>query len=537
MKIVSIGDDTEFLQKTIFDLREEVDQLRMLHDISRQLLSNYNYDQIINIFFDIVKELINYNFCILYLFQENLNSFQASEFRGVDDKDLERFKPDIEIIRWVLKEGRWTNVSLPMQSESEDKDFFSILPLQGVNKNLGFLLIATNPAHNTFTQSNMNHLSFIAGQTALALENQGLYSKLRQSRDYIGNILESINNGIVIIDMADRITQLNKNATAMLGLPSADIIGFRYQEVLPGKLIKMIDEVRQRALADGFAFETLFEYSPAKDFHVPLGINSSLLLDDNADRIGTIIVFRNMFVLKELDRLRQLDELKSEFVSNVSHELRSPLSVIKSYVEAMLDQVDPVDYQTQREFLSVIDDETDRLTVLVNDLLDISRIESGNFEIDRSRIHLNEIMSIVMRAIEDKSRKHRIVADIPDKLPDLWADKDKMVQVFLNLLDNAIKFSPAGGKVVVKAGLKRKMVKCEIIDQGIGIAKKNIPRIFDKFFRVDNSDAYEIPGTGLGLPIVKHIVESHGGKISVISQPDSGSTFNIFFPFVEDKTE
>jgi signal transduction histidine kinase len=337
--------------------------------------------------------------------------------------------------------------------------------------------------------------------------------------------------------MADRITQLNKNATAMLGLPSADIIGFRYQEVLPGKLIKMIDEVRQRALADGFAFETLFEYSPAKDFHVPLGINSSLLLDDNADRIGTIIVFRNMFVLKELDRLRQLDELKSEFVSNVSHELRSPLSVIKSYVEAMLDQVDPVDYQTQQEFLSVIDDETDRLTVLVNDLLDISRIESGNFEIDRSRIHLNEIMSIVMRAIEDKSRKHRIVADIPDKLPDLWADKDKMVQVFLNLLDNAIKFSPAGGKVVVKAGLKRKMVKCEIIDQGIGIAKKNIPRIFDKFFRVDNSDAYEIPGTGLGLPIVKHIVESHGGKISVTSQPDSGSTFNIFFPFVEDKTE
>jgi len=144
MNIVSIGDDTEFLQKTISDLREEVDQLRMLHDISRQLLSNYNYDQIINIFFDIVEELINYDFCILYLFQENLNSYQASEFRGVDDKDLEKFQPDIEIIRWVLKEGRWTTVSLPMQSESEGHDFFSILPLQGANKNLGFLLIATN---------------------------------------------------------------------------------------------------------------------------------------------------------------------------------------------------------------------------------------------------------------------------------------------------------------------------------------------------------------------------------------------------------
>jgi two-component system phosphate regulon sensor histidine kinase PhoR len=523
MKIASIGDNTEFLQKTISDLREEVDQLRMLHDISRQLLSSYNLDQIVNIFFDIVEELINYKFCILYLFQENLNSFQASEFRGISGKDLERFKPD--------------NVSLPMQSESEDNDFFSILPLQGAKKNLGFLLIATDAAHNIFTQSNMNHLSFIADQTAMALENQGLYSKLSQSRDYIRNILESINNGIVIIDMADRITQLNKNATAMLGLPSADIIGFRYQEVLPRKLIKMIDDVRERALADGFAFETLFEYSPAQDFHVPLGINSSLLLDDNANRIGTIIVFRTMFVLKELDRLRQLDELKSEFVSNVSHELRSPLSVIKSYVEAMLDHGNQVDYQTQQEFLSVIDAETDRLTVLVNDLLDISRIESGNFEIDKSRIKLNEIMSTVIRGMEDKNHKHRIVADIPDKLPALWADKDKMVQVFLNLLDNAIKFSPAGGKVVVKAGVKRKMVKCDIIDQGIGIAKKNIPRIFDKFFRVNNSDVYEIPGTGLGLPIVKHIVESHGGKISVKSQPGTGSTFTIFFPFAENKAE
>jgi len=363
------------------------------------------------------------------------------------------------------------------------------------------------------------------------LENQGLYSKLSHSREYVRNILESINSGIITIDMADRITQINKNATAMLGLPSADIIGLSYKDALAKDLVRMVDKVKKRALKDGFAFETVFDYFPAKDLRIPLGINSSLLLDDKFNRIGIIVVFRNMLALKELERLRQLDEMKSEFVSNVSHELRSPLSVIKSYVEAMLDQVDPSDHQTQREFLAVINNETDRLAALVSDLLDISRIESGKFEIELSPVALPDIIQVVLRDLENKSNRHQIAVDIPSVLPDLMADKDKMLQVFLNLLDNAIKFSPDGGKIFVRAGVKGKMVKCDISDQGIGIVGKDISRIFEKFYRVDNSDIYEISGTGLGLSIVKHIVESHGGRISVRSEPGKGSTFTVLLPF------
>ncbi|UCH00393.1 MAG: GHKL domain-containing protein, partial [Deltaproteobacteria bacterium] len=129
------------------------------------------------------------------------------------------------------------------------------------------------------------------------------------------------------------------------------------------------------------------------------------------------------------------------------------------------------------------------------------------------------------------SGRHQIAVDIPSPLPDLLADMDKMVQVFLNLLDNAIKFSPDGGKISIKAGVKGKMVRCDISDQGIGIAKRDIPHIFKKFYRVDNSDKYEISGTGLGLSIVKHIVESHGGKISVRSKLRKGSTFTMLLPF------
>ncbi len=531
MKPVPIEEDTLFLRKTISDLREEVDQLSMLQDISRQIISNYNFDQIINIFLDIVKELINYDSCILYLCHEDSNSYEMTAFRDILEKDLKACKPDDQIIKWVLKEGRWTDISLLHCSKSENTGFVSILPVQGAKRDLGFLLMRCDTEKDVFTQANMKRLSFVASQTAVALENQGLYSELSHSREYIKNILEGINNGIITIDMSDRITQINKNATAMLGLPSADIIGTNYKDALPEASVKMIEDIKKKTIEDGFVFETQFEYSPTKDLKIPLAISSSILLDDRGNRLGIIIVLRDVSVSKEIERLRQLDEIKSEFVSNTSHELRTPLNVIKSYVEAILNQVDPSDYQTQREFLTVVNNETDRLAALVSDLLDISRIESGRFEIELSPISLSEIIQIVLRDLEDVDSAHQIFADIPSVLPDILADKDKMIQVFLNLLDNATKFSPDGGKISIKAQVEGKMVKCEISDQGIGIAKEDIPRIFEKFYRVDNSDVSEIPGTGLGLPIVRHIVESHGGKISVKSKPGKGSTFTILLPF------
>jgi two-component system phosphate regulon sensor histidine kinase PhoR len=192
--------------------------------------------------------------------------------------------------------------------------------------------------------------------------------------------------------------------------------------------------------------------------------------------------------------------------------------------------VDPNDHQTQKEFLTVVNDETDRLAVLVSDLLDISRIESGKFEMELSPVALTDIIQGVLRDLGDKSSRHKIVVDIPSHLPDIAADADKMVQVFINLLDNAIKFSPDGGEISIKVEVNGKMVKCDISDQGIGITKKYMPRIFEKFYRVDNSDVYEISGTGLGLSIIKHIIESHGGKISVRSKPGKGSTFTVSLP-------
>jgi signal transduction histidine kinase len=182
----------------------------------------------------------------------------------------------------------------------------------------------------------------------------------------------------------------------------------------------------------------------------------------------------------------------------------------------------------------VINNETDRLTALVGDLLDISRIESGKFEIELGPVALSDIIYSVSKDLENKCKRHQIVIGIPSRLPPLLADEDKMVQVFLNLLDNAIKFSPEGGKIFVSAVVEEKMLKCDITDQGIGIDEENIPHVFKKFYRVDNSDLYEIAGTGLGLPIVKHIIESLGGEIKVKSELGKGSTFTLWLPLVSN---
>ena len=531
MKIEPIEKDIFFLRKTISDLKEEMDLLGMLQDMSKQLLSKFEFSQIIAILFDIIKEIINYDSCALYLYNKDSNSYKVAEVRGISENKLKRYKLDDKIIKWAFKEGRWTQVFFSENPNPKGDEFVCILPLQGVKRNLGFLLTFTDLDKNVFTPANMKLLAFVATQAGIALENQDLYLELSYSREYINNILESINGGLITIDMTDKITQINKNATAMLGLPSADILGYRYKDAFTDAVVKMIDKEKKRALRDGFTSEILFEYSLSENLIIPLGINSSMLLDGTGHRNGIIIVLRNMSTSKELERLRQLDDLKSEFVSNVSHELRTPLSIIKSYVEAALEQVDPGDYETQKEFLTVVNNETDRLSDLVSDLLDISRIEAGRFDIEMSPISISDIIQLVLPKLEILDDSHKLVVDTPSNLPRLLADKDKMVQVFINLLTNAIKFSPDGGKIFIHAEIREERLQCDFSDQGIGIPEKDIDRIFDKFYRVDISDRHEISGTGLGLPIVKHIINSHGGKISVKSEPGKGSTFSIFLPF------
>jgi signal transduction histidine kinase/DNA-binding response OmpR family regulator len=231
------------------------------------------------------------------------------------------------------------------------------------------------------------------------------------------------------------------------------------------------------------------------------------------------------------NKLKELDLMKSEFLNTVSHELRTPLTSIKAFAEILLDNVGE-DVETQTEFLEIINKESDRLTRLINNLLDLSRIEAGRMKWDKEQLDLHEVAESALMALRGSAEKKGLILenDLEEDLPTV-GDKDKLIQIITNLLGNAIKFTSEGGTVTVRALRKDLLTaRIEVTDSGVGIAPEFHESIFEKFSQVDSSETRDIKGSGLGLPIARSIAEHHGGSLFVESQAGEGSTFIVELP-------
>ena len=227
--------------------------------------------------------------------------------------------------------------------------------------------------------------------------------------------------------------------------------------------------------------------------------------------------------------LRELDAMRTQFLANVSHELRTPLSVIKGSASSLIQPDVDFDEQTWREFVQSIDKDADTLTRLVEDLLTMSRLEAGALGVSKVRHNLAEVVSHVKDRLDSLSSKHRLLIDIPRDLPPVMADIDHVGEVFTNLVENAVKYSPEGSKIAIAANANGSEIIIGVTDEGAGIPPEFHQKIFDRFYRGDNSSEYR-KGAGLGLSICRGIVEAHGGKIWVDSSPGKGSTFNFSLP-------
>ncbi len=528
MKTKPLETDPQFLRRTIISLTDQIDLFETFQDLSLKIISQFDLENLLRTFCTIIKEIMNYQSANLYLFDEDGSKFHQVFNCGSTSNDKQHRLPEHKIIHWVMDQGRWT-ILTDFQDKNADA-IISILPIKTTKTTEGFMVITTDFNPSFYNRKLGSILNFIASQTAIAIENQNLYAKINDSNVYMASMLESISNGIVATNIKGEVTQINRNASAILGITLKDFIGKPYSYCLKGNLKKEMDKILSKILEKGYAVESMVNHAPYSEVDITLGITASLLTDKNKETIGVIFSFRDMSASKEIERLTRLDEMKSEFLSNVSHELRTPLSVIKSYVEAIQFKVDPQDHLTRNEFLQVVNSETDRLTDLVEDLLDISRIEADRFEMSMSNFSLEQIIEPVLKNIGKNREKQQIMIDIPFDLPECTGDRDKLTQVFINLLDNAIRFSPFGGIILIKAWTENKMVFISVADKGIGFEMQYSDKIFEKFFRIDNSDTYEISGTGLGLSIVKHIVQAHNGSIQVKSNPGEGSIFTVSLP-------
>ena len=246
-----------------------------------------------------------------------------------------------------------------------------------------------------------------------------------------------------------------------------------------------------------------------------------------------------LVVLHDVTAQRKNDEMRKEFVANVSHELRTPLTNVRSYAETIRDTED-IPRDVANSFLDIIIGETDRMTHIVQDLLTLSRLDSGRADMKMTRFHFGEAIGSVCRAVDldAKRHHHQLLRDyVSEDLPMIIGDRDRVEQVMMNIIGNAIKYTPDGGTIRVNAGSDRDTVWMEVSDNGIGIPRSEWGRVFDRFYRVDKARSRESGGTGLGLSIAKEIVQRHGGTIGLVEHQGPGTTIRIVLPIRQDGGE
>ncbi|WDT69765.1 MAG: phosphate regulon sensor histidine kinase PhoR [Candidatus Manganitrophus sp.] len=329
-------------------------------------------------------------------------------------------------------------------------------------------------------------------------------------------ILSGMAEGVLVLDDKGRIVLTNTSFERMFGLSGDPWIGrYHYERLRHHPLNALIKEVIQtgKPLSQEVRLETA---------HRPhLQVQASVT--EQTPR-SVVLVFHDITEIKRLERMRK------DFVANVSHELRTPLAAIKGYLETLADG-GLENREEAKEFLAILQKNTDRMANIVRDLLQLSRIESGLDPIRPARIDLREAVDknlLLLKPLAEKKGQTLTVSIEPGL--SLSADPEKLNQVFINLLDNAIKYTPEKGTIAVTASGTGEGVAIEIRDSGIGIPREDLGRIFERFYRVDRTRSRELGGTGLGLSIVKHIIEAHGGKITVESEIGKGSRFILFLP-------
>jgi len=332
-------------------------------------------------------------------------------------------------------------------------------------------------------------------------------------------ILSSMLEGVLVTDQKGEILLMNPSLrkTFLIDLPPE---GKRSLEVIRNaKIQEVVDRTLQNK--QKLISEELSLTVPEEKF---LKVNAVPIVREGEVN-GAILVFHDITELRRLERVRQ------DFVANVSHELRTPISSIKGYAETLLDGA-MNDQQNSRDFIEIINRDSDRLAKLIDDLLDLSRIESGKLKMVFVPTDILGVIKRTMSIIENSAKMKSISIEIqaPENVSKVLADETRLSQVILNLLDNAIKYTSEGGAIKISVRSNDQFVEVDISDTGIGIPEKDLSRVFERFYRVDKARSRDMGGTGLGLSIVKHIVQTHGGEVWVRSKLEHGSTFCFIIP-------
>ena len=413
----------------------------------------------------------------------------------------------IMLVSFLLLEGRRDNIRLKQLNQKIKDliagDYSQVLDMQG----------------NTEITNITNNLNDLSEVIRLTQEN------LEQESKRLHSILSYMTDGVLATNRRGQITMINDMAKRQLGVESDDALN---QNIL--ELLKIEDEYELRDLITQSPEMMIYSQNVNGEY-ISLRVRFALIRRESGFISGLVAVLHDTTEQEKEERERRL------FVSNVSHELRTPLTSVKSYLEALDEGAlyEPV----APDFIKVSLNETNRMMRMVTDLLHLSRIDNATSHLDVELINFTAFITFILNRFDkiraqDEEKKYEIVRDYP--ITSVWIeiDTDKMTQVIDNILNNAIKYSPDGGKITVSMKTTDDQMILSISDQGLGIPKEDLPKIFDRFYRVDKARSRAQGGTGLGLAIAKEIVKQHNGFIWAKSEYGKGSTFTIVLPYDRD---
>ncbi len=504
-----------------------VRQREYLLAISRALTSELDLADVLRIIVQASVEFISGRAGVIILADPGDDTFRVAAVYGLRREIFDQFAPLIRGIpfRPGNEQAAIPDLTQRMRRVAQEADIgvsqVMRLPMLSGETLIGMIYVFQTGAYRISSDA-ANLLQSFADQAAIAVKNARLYQEVIEEKQRLDAILEQSADGIMILDKQLRITRFNPSLSRMTAWSREETIGLAHDEVFSWKNLRS-ESTLETAVANGWplpgaaALYVEGELKRRNGDVISLGVTYAPLLD-NQGKMANIIAN-----VRDLTRYRQEEELQKTFISVVSHELKTPVSIIKGYAGTLGRADAKWTSDVQQEYAAVIEEEADHLNELIDNLLDASRLQSGAFELNLSAdVDLGEMARETIRRFEPQAGNHTFHLELPDRVPAVSGDERRLTQVYNNLLSNAIKYSPGGGEITIAIKVLSDYVTISVSDEGIGIPKHEEHRIFGKFNRLDNALSRDTEGTGLGLFLTKAIVEAHGGSIWFKSPLKSG---------------
>jgi PAS domain S-box-containing protein len=504
-------------------------QREYLLQISRAMTSRLDLPSLLRLILTSAAEIVRAEAGLIALRRGQTSALAIHASYGIPVGMLPRFAPLLADLPLHAEEfgipDLQARVNLVARSIRLPLNQVIALPLALEERLLGVIYLFRSGGI-AFSSNDESVLASFADQAAIAVRNAQLYQQVMAEKQQLDAIIEHSADGVMILDPELRILVFNRALGQMTGWPAERAIGRACYQVLALEKTSGEDLCGAEAAASSFFTGddprvVEGEIVRPSGSRIAVSVTYSPLYDEEG-RLSYIIAN-----VVDITRFREAEEMKSTFVSVVSHELKTPVSLIKGYADTLAREDANWDIATVREGLQVIGEESDRLNGLINNLLDASRIQAGGFRIERGDVSIPRLAQKVVESFRPRTSEHHFVMDFPRDLPVVSGDEERLRQVFDNLLNNAVKYAPDGGEIRIGGWSDGNSVTVYVADQGIGIPQEEQPKLFQRFYRVDSSLRRKTQGAGLGLYLCRSIIEAHGGRIWLRSEPARGTT--VFF--------